>query len=186
MKSLATAIEPRKLDLCQLAYLTGLLGNEQALAALHAAGFSELRPSHGFIFQHLLGGPVTIGALAKALGVTQQAVSKSMLDLERAGYVRRSPGEDARQTRVELTRRGADAVRTARAVRRETDRRIAKAVGVRRLAAAKAVLAQALDLLGGTSAVRERRVRPDAAHARGDRPTQRRARRTAQNGSKQS
>jgi DNA-binding MarR family transcriptional regulator len=66
-------------------------------------GLADLRFTDGFVFQQLVGGPVTIGALAEPLGVSQQAASKSVADLERRGYVARSrdPG-DARALRVAL------------------------------------------------------------------------------------
>ncbi|MEI8409547.1 MULTISPECIES: helix-turn-helix domain-containing protein [unclassified Kribbella] len=37
------------------------------------------------MYQHLVGGPVTISTLAELLGVTQQAASKTVADLEKRG-----------------------------------------------------------------------------------------------------
>ena len=56
----------------------------------------DLRFADGFVFQHLVAGPVTIGALAERLDVTQQAASKSVADLERRGYVERAAGPGRR------------------------------------------------------------------------------------------
>jgi DNA-binding MarR family transcriptional regulator len=86
--------------------------------ALAAAGHPDLRDSHGYVFQHLIGGPAAIGVLAAALGMTQQGASKAVIELERLGYVvRRDHEPDRRQRRVELTDRGVDAVEAARRIR---------------------------------------------------------------------
>ena len=43
---------------------------------------------------------MTIGALAERLEVTQQAASKSVADLERRGYVERTPDPDDARARL--------------------------------------------------------------------------------------
>jgi DNA-binding MarR family transcriptional regulator len=72
------------------------------------------------VFQHLVPGPVPVSALAGALGVSQQAASKSVIELERMGYVRRQGTADRRVRVVELTDRGEAAVREARRLRLPT------------------------------------------------------------------
>ena len=52
---------------------------------LAAAGFDDVRDSHGYVVQGLLAGDTTVTALAARLGVSAQAVSKSVTELERAG-----------------------------------------------------------------------------------------------------
>ena len=67
----------------------------------------DLRFADGVVFQHLVPGPIAIGALAERLGVTQQAASKAVADLERRGYVERAAGAaDGRVRHVSLTARG--------------------------------------------------------------------------------
>jgi hypothetical protein len=62
----------------------------------------------------LMPWPRTIGSLAERLGVSQQAASKAVADLERRGCVRREADPaDGRARRVALTARG-DAVRRRR------------------------------------------------------------------------
>lgn len=92
--------------------------NRSIRETLTRAGFDDARDSHGYIFQHLLDGPVTIGELAARLGLTQQAISKSTIELERLGYVRRvADPDDQRVRNVELAERGWAAIDAGRAAR---------------------------------------------------------------------
>ncbi|MEZ4239345.1 MAG: MarR family transcriptional regulator [Myxococcota bacterium] len=71
------------------------------------------------MFQHLVERSPTIGELAERLGVTQQAASKAVAELEGLGYVARAADPaDSRVRRVSLTARGWDAVERARGARR--------------------------------------------------------------------
>ncbi|GAA5201648.1 MarR family winged helix-turn-helix transcriptional regulator [Rugosimonospora acidiphila] len=56
-----------------------------------AAGYADLRPLHGMVFQALRGPGATSTELAERLGVTKQAAGQLVDDLERRGYVRREP-----------------------------------------------------------------------------------------------
>src|SRR4051812_41476892 len=72
-------------------------------AAMLAAGFDDLRPSHGYLFQHLVTGPKSITGLAQAMEMTNQGASKAVIELETMGYVRRDVSEsDARSREVAL------------------------------------------------------------------------------------
>jgi DNA-binding MarR family transcriptional regulator len=160
MTALAHPIVPAELEITQLAFLVGSAANSWLLEQLKKEGFSTIRQSHGYLIQHLLGGPRAIGELAGLLGVTQQAVSKSVAELEAAGMLEAVPSEDARVRRVKLSQRGEESVRATRALRRKLERRIARRSGDAALAAAKRVLALALEEVGGSEAVSKRRVRP--------------------------
>lgn len=95
----------------------GSAANDWLLDAVHRSGHPALRTVHGYLIQRLLVGSPTVGELAEALGVTQQAASKSISELESLGYVRRvADAGDQRIRRVELTERGRDAVEQARRV----------------------------------------------------------------------
>jgi len=81
------------LDDLELAFLLGhgyhaLLG--EFVRRLDAAGYGDLRPVHGFVFQALRQGK-TASELAEDLGVTKQAAGQLVDDLESRGYVRRVP-----------------------------------------------------------------------------------------------
>jgi DNA-binding MarR family transcriptional regulator len=149
------------LDFAVVAQLAGLTLTDRTLERLHARGHTLLRVSHGYLFQHLIDGPVTVGELAQRLGVTQQAVSKTAAELSAAGYVQRMPdATDGRVRRVALTDRGRDAVRDTREVRAELVGELAEKLGADRVESARRILLAALDIAGGTTAVRHRRVRP--------------------------
>jgi DNA-binding MarR family transcriptional regulator len=149
------------LDFAVAAQLTGLALTDRAMDRLHERGHPQLRVSHGYLFQLLIEGPTTIGELAAQLGVTQQAVSKTVADLAAAGYVQRTPDPtDGRIRRVALTERGHAAVRDTRAVRAELVDELTKELGAERVESARRTLLAALDIAGGTAAVRNRRVRP--------------------------
>jgi DNA-binding MarR family transcriptional regulator len=122
-------------------------------------GCTDLRISHGFVVQHVVEGPVRIGELAERMGVTQQAASKAVAELEALGYLERSGDpDDGRVRRVGLSARGAAAVATARAVRAEIERELAAALGADRVEAARGTALAALEWAGGAEAVRTRRV----------------------------
>jgi DNA-binding MarR family transcriptional regulator len=159
----AFEIVPELLPLTHLAQFLGLAANRQLLLEMRQAGFGEVRESHGFLFQHLLRGPQSVGELARLLGVTQQAVSKTVAELTRAAYLESVPGEDARVRRVRLSARGRACVVASRKLRARLERRLAKAVGAKRLQQAQEALADALAALGGLDAVKQRQVRPSDA-----------------------
>jgi DNA-binding MarR family transcriptional regulator len=160
MTTLAQPIVAAELEITQLAFLVGSAANSWVLEQLKKDGASAIRQSHGYLFQHLLGGPRAIGELAGLLGVTQQAVSKSVAELEAAGMVENVPSQDARVRRIKLSSRGEETVRATRALRRKLERRIARRCGDAALATTKQILALALEEVGGTEAVSKRRVRP--------------------------
>jgi DNA-binding MarR family transcriptional regulator len=152
-----------ELDLGLAALFAGQAIADAVRARLVARGFAGLRVSHGFLVQRLLEDEQSIAALAKALGVTQQAVSKTVSELERLGYVRRRPDpRDGRVRLVALTDRGRAAVAAAREERAAVEADLRERLGPRRVAAATRVLREVLDVHGASAAVRTRRVRPPA------------------------
>ncbi|WP_165990078.1 MarR family transcriptional regulator [Streptomyces sp. YIM 98790] len=77
--------------------LTFLLGTafqvvlSEFVARLDAAGYADLRPVHGLVFQLLSAEGATGSELAERLGITKQAAGQTVDDLERRGYVERRP-----------------------------------------------------------------------------------------------
>ncbi|MEU9470892.1 MarR family winged helix-turn-helix transcriptional regulator [Streptomyces avermitilis] len=79
-----------------------------------ARGFEGLRPAHGFAFSRLAPDGATATDLAAHLGVTKQAASQLVDEMERKGYVERRPHPgDARARLVVLTERGWACTRAA-------------------------------------------------------------------------
>jgi DNA-binding MarR family transcriptional regulator len=143
--------------------------NTAMLAALRERGHPELRYSHGFLIQQLVEGGRPVGEIAANLGVTSQAVSKAVRELEGLGYVRREVGADARVRLVALTPRGHDAIEAARGIRASLNAQFAEALGADRVGAAAATLADAVRESGALDAVRLRRVRPAQGLSKGGR-----------------
>jgi DNA-binding MarR family transcriptional regulator len=81
--------------------------------ALVASGYADIRPAHAPAFRAASLPTATVTSMAAATGVTKQHMSQLVAELERFGYLRRSPGADARTKVVHLTERGVDAVRVA-------------------------------------------------------------------------
>ncbi|WP_304454929.1 MarR family winged helix-turn-helix transcriptional regulator [Nocardiopsis sp. YSL2] len=154
-------VDPDDLDTGTLALFVGSAAASSVQERIAADGFTGLRTSHGYLFQHLLGAAPTIRDLAAALEMTQQGASKAVAELEALGYAERRPDpHDARVRRVALTPRGHEAVDAARRARTELEERLRECLGDRGLDTARALLRELLDELGGTEAVRRRRVRP--------------------------
>jgi DNA-binding MarR family transcriptional regulator len=148
------------LDLSLAAMLAGLAMAEEVERRVAAAGFADARFSHGFVFQHLLREPLTVGALARAMGVTQQRASKAATELEELGYVRREVDpSDARVRRLVLSERGHGAVAAAREARAAVVAELRERLGTRRVTTAERVLREVLAATGAEETVRARRVR---------------------------
>ncbi|MET0385706.1 MAG: MarR family transcriptional regulator [Polyangiales bacterium] len=162
MPRLAKPIDFAQLELTHLAFIVGSLANSQVLDELKRAGFGSVRQSHGYVIQHLLEGPRAVGELAGLLGVSQQAVSKSVAELEASGVIESIASSDARVRRVQLSTLGERVVSLSRSVRRKLERRLQRRTNAGDLEAARRVLLTALEELGGTEAVKQRRVRPTA------------------------
>lgn len=151
------------LDLGTLALFVGQAAAEAVREGLADQGHPALRVSHGYVVQHLLAGPRAVSELAALLGVTQQAASKAVLELEELGYVASRPdAEDGRRRLVELSPRGLAVVESARRARRRLEEKLVRKHGAREVTRAKALLAAVLEDLGGAEAVRKRRVRSPA------------------------
>lgn len=74
---------------------------------LAAQGFTDVRPAHGFAFLRISQGPTTIAELAEHLGITKQAASQLVAQLDERGYLTRRPNPvDGRAQLLSLTARG--------------------------------------------------------------------------------
>ena len=137
----------------ELAFL--LLGSFRRLiddlhAELAGAGFPEARPSHGFALQAIGPEAISISDLSRRLGVTKQAASKTVRQLEEIGYVTRTPDpRDARATLIARSPRGREFLaESSRILDRQRDTWRA-AIGETRFAAA----VSALRSLGGEASI---------------------------------
>jgi DNA-binding MarR family transcriptional regulator len=104
-------------------------------------GYADYRRSDAAATRLLLPGPVPVGRLGAALGVTRQAARKVADGLQRRGFVTtaRDP-RDSRQVNVMLTPAGREYARSVVAVIEELNREVRERVDPAQLAAADAVL----------------------------------------------
>ncbi|MFF2557501.1 MarR family winged helix-turn-helix transcriptional regulator [Nocardia sp. NPDC058058] len=95
-----------------------------------AAGFTDIRPTHGFAFVRMAPHGATVGELADHLGVTKQAASQLVEELVKKGYAERNPHpSDARAKLITLTERGWACTRAADAAAARFTERWARALG---------------------------------------------------------
>ncbi|OXM55285.1 MarR family winged helix-turn-helix transcriptional regulator [Amycolatopsis alba] len=152
---------PSNLDLSLVSLFAGWAMGGEVQRRLTADGLGELRFNDGVVFQHVLAGPLSISALAERMGVTQQAASKAVAELERRGLLRREPDPaDARTRLLHLTEQASSAVEASRKHRAALEKELADEFGAERIADAKALLAGILDRYGDPEAIRGRRVLP--------------------------
>lgn len=132
----------------------------EVLAAMEKAGFSKVRSSHGYVVQRLLEGSQPVTAIAKDIGVTQQAISKLLGEMTVLGLVEPAGTfDDKRQRRVQLTARGKKCVQISRTARLAVSKKLVKQLGLSSVQRLEMHLADALDALGGLDAVTDRRVK---------------------------
>jgi DNA-binding MarR family transcriptional regulator len=154
-------VHPSTLDLSLTALFAGWAMTDEVQRRLAGQGFGELRFNDGVVIQHVLAAPLSITALAERMGVTQQAASKAVADLERRGLVRREPDPaDARTKLLHLTGHALAAVEATRALRAELQDELVTEYGAGRVDDARALLTSVIDRFGGGDAIRARRVRP--------------------------
>jgi DNA-binding MarR family transcriptional regulator len=99
-----------------------------------ARGYSDIRPTHGFVFSLLAPDGATVTEIAAHLGFTRQAASQITDELEKKGYVRRTPHpSDARARLVVLTDKGWSCTRAAEDAAAEAIEPWIEMLGERRL-----------------------------------------------------
>ncbi|WP_430780015.1 MarR family winged helix-turn-helix transcriptional regulator [Actinoplanes sp. G11-F43] len=83
-------------------------------AGVREAGFTDVRPAHGYAFARLSGTGATVTELAEHLEITKQAASQMAEELIGKGYVKRTPHPtDARARLLVLTEKGHACTRAA-------------------------------------------------------------------------
>lgn len=106
-------------------------------ARLAELGREPLRPAHGYTFRYLASNPqATTVDLAAHLGVTKQAASKAVTELEGWRYVERRPhATDKRAQVLALTARGREYLALADRLWAEVEAELAEVIGAERLSA---------------------------------------------------
>jgi DNA-binding MarR family transcriptional regulator len=117
----------------------------QMASRLAERGYDDYRRSDAAAIRLLRRGPVAVGRLGTALGVTRQAARKIADGLRQRGYVtiQRDP-EDTRQFKVTLTAAGHEYASAVVAVIEQLNREVMQQTDLAELTAADAVLRAAL------------------------------------------
>ncbi|MFJ7215586.1 MarR family winged helix-turn-helix transcriptional regulator [Amycolatopsis sp. NPDC098790] len=154
-------VHPSTLDLSLTALFAGWAMTDEVQRRLADRGLGDLRFNDGVVIQHVLAAPLSITALADRMGVTQQAASKAVADLERRGLLSREPDPgDARTKLLHLTEHARTAVEATRKLRSELQNELETEFGAERVADTRELLAAVIGRFGGDDAIRARRVRP--------------------------
>jgi DNA-binding MarR family transcriptional regulator len=99
--------------------------NTELMTRLAASGHPLIRPSHMAVFAGLEPGGSQITSLAHHAGVSRQALSALVREVEKLGYVRTAPDpDDGRAVRVELTDEGVQLCLAAISISTEITREI--------------------------------------------------------------
>ena len=140
----------------QLLFKAARLLDEEAVRRVSSKeGAPHLRRSHTALLPHIDLDGTRIGDLAERMGVSKQAVSELVDDLEAAGVVNRGPDpSDARARRVSFTPAGLEGLMRGLAELRAFEGELAEAVGK---ATMKQLHAALVALLGHVEGVLDQR-----------------------------
>ncbi len=120
---------------------------------LIAAGFGDHRMSYNAVMPHIPPAGITLAELARRAGITKQAMSELVQDLEAKGYVSRRPDPaDKRLKIIEFTARGWQAVEAALAAFADIERELQAVLGPQNLAGLRQMLGQIIDASPGPDA----------------------------------
>jgi DNA-binding MarR family transcriptional regulator len=152
---------PPDQDLTLLLAALDAAASAAILRRMAEAGHPGVRPTHGYVFQHLIPGPARVTELAPKLGMTPQGASKLVGELERLGYVeRRADPTDGRNRLVALTARGWAAIEAGRAARAAVTADLRAALGEPAAADLIATLGRLAEQTGALRDLLARRLRP--------------------------
>jgi DNA-binding MarR family transcriptional regulator len=130
----------------QLLFKAARLLDEQATQRAARQQGAPLRRSHMSLLPHIDLDGTRITDLAERLGVSKQAASQLVDDLEGFGVVERvADADDARARRVVFTKRGRAGFFEGLALLREMEQELAAAVGAQRMRQLRAALLAILE-----------------------------------------
>jgi DNA-binding MarR family transcriptional regulator len=126
----------KRQSVAQLLFKCARLVNEQAIERVNqrATVSPPLRAAHTALFPHLDADGVRGADLAKKLGVTKQAVSQLVTELEDWGVVEQiADPQDGRAKLVRFTKKGEQALLQGLAVLGELEKELSHKIGKRRM-----------------------------------------------------
>jgi len=149
-KEYATRLErAKRQSTLQVLFKVARLLDETAVARLAAKHrYPELRRSHTSLLPHIALEGTRITDLSLRLGITKQAVSQLVDDLERLGVLVRAPDpDDARARRVLFTERGRQGLLEGLQVLQELEAELARHIGRTRMGGLREALLALLERL---------------------------------------
>lgn len=107
-------------------------------AGLRARGFTDLRPAHFVVFQHMRPEGLHITELAERAQMTKQSMSELVNYVEARGYLDRKPDPKDRRARiVRLSKKGEAVNNAAREIIQQVENEWAKHIGWEQMNALK-------------------------------------------------
>jgi len=133
-----------------------VMAYRQLIDALHerlaAAGYEDVRPAYGYVLLAVRDKPTTAAEVVSLLGVTKQATSKLIEEMEHGGYVKRDVhGDDARAKAIAITPRGKRFLGVVESIYRDLEAEWARATSRKRVETLRADLRAIVEAAhGGT------------------------------------
>jgi len=140
----------KRASISQLLIKAGRLCNERGLSRIPVEpGQPRLRPSHTAVLPHLDFGGTRMSTLAERMGVSKQAVSQLIGDMEDMGVLRREPDpSDGRAKLVVFAEHGPTLLMRGMRVLMEVDAELEERLGERKSTALRRALEVVIDELG--------------------------------------
>jgi DNA-binding MarR family transcriptional regulator len=126
----------RSRNMRQLLLRASRIVNRHVVEGLQARGYSGLRSTHTTLLSNMDLAGSSVSEAAERAGITKQAMGRLATELEEAGYIRiESDPEDGRVRALRLTAQGSKLMLDSFDVMAELERRYAKMIGDKPLAA---------------------------------------------------
>ena len=146
--------EAEQRSLSGLLTLTQRVVNGEFHRRMDAAGYPDIRPGAGKVFEHIGSEGSTIATMALRAGVTSQAMVQIVDYLERRNYVRRvADPHDRRAKLIQITERGQSMRGTAARILQEMETEFSTAIGDARLHELRLVLQEMLNVVAAHEAL---------------------------------
>lgn len=135
----------RPAPLIRLLSLAAQQLNDRILQAQHDRGFTDIRNAHGTVFANVPPEGIRLTELAKRAGMTKQAMSELVVDMEALGYLVRTPDpDDGRARLIAFSDRGWEAINYALDAFDGMEAQLGETLGVKRVAELRRTLEQML------------------------------------------
>lgn len=134
--------------------------SDRLMDAVAAADIEGMRPSFGFAIRALAESDRSPGQLAELLGVTKQRATQLADEMEKAGFIERTPDPgDRRRTLLSLTEQGSAVRRAALGESRRIERELREKLGDRAVDGLRRSLRALLEAAGEDAAAMAGRSR---------------------------